>query len=234
MLSDLIRYRRKIFLLRLARRLGGEALLLWLARIFYRLQVEGIENIPAQGACVLAFNHVSNIADALVVLVLRQRRPDLHLFTWRLVGGEVAGLLEAIGLGGSDPQLLFAYHRQGGSTAELLRARQVLLQGGAVALSPEGEPTWDGRFQQPLAPGAAWMALRMACPVAPVVSIGGYDVQPLWQLETIRLTGRITIRAGQPVSLCAAPPEVITPQALDAASQQIAEALLALLPPDQR
>lgn len=234
MLARAIRYRRKAFLLRLARRLGGESLLLWLARCFYRLRLEGVENIPAQGACVLAFNHVSNIADALVYLALRTRRPDVHLFTWRLVGNEIAGLLDAFWQPENTPQLLFAYRRQGLSVTELLRARQVLLQGGAVALAPEGEITWDGRLQQPLAPGAAWMALRTACPIVPVVSLGGYDVQPLWQMEKIRLTGRITIRAGQPLQVCETPLEAVSQPALKAASEQLAQAMLALLAFDHR
>lgn len=234
MISRLIRYPRKAFLLGLARRLGGTSLLLWLARCCYRLKVEGVENIPTKGACLLAFNHVSNIADALVYLILRTQRPDLYLFTWRLVQDEISGLIEAAGLNTAGPQLLFAHKRQGLSVAELLRARQILLQGGAVALAPEGEPTWDGRLQYPLAPGAAWMALRTACPVIPVISIGGYDIQPLWQTEKIRLTGRISIRIGQPFNLYEEPLENVSSEEIDLASKQIWEALANLLPDDKR
>jgi 1-acyl-sn-glycerol-3-phosphate acyltransferase len=234
MIATLIHYRRRVFLLRLARRLGGAKLLLGLARRFYRLQVEGIEHVPPQGACLLTFNHVAHITDALVYLVLRQRRPDVHLLTWRLVQDEIAGLMAAAALDENGPQLLFAHKRQGLSVADLLRARQVLLNGGAVALAPEGEPTWDGRLQRPLAPGAAWMALRTACPVTPIVSIGGYDIQPVWQPETIRLTGRVTIRVGQPFTLCDAPLDSVEQAALDEASQRIWDALAALLPDDKR
>ena len=234
MIADLLRYPRKVYLLNLARRLGGAPLLLWLARCCYRLKVEGIENIPTNGACLLAFNHVSNIADALVYLVLRMQRPDLYLFTWRLVQDEISGLIEAAGLNTAGPQLLFTHKRKGLSVAELLRARQILLQGGAVALAPEGEPTWDGRLQYPLAPGAAWMALRTACPVIPVVSIGGYDIQPLWQTEKIRLTGRILIRIGQPFNLCEEPLESVSPEEIDLASNQIWRALADILPDGKR
>jgi len=234
MISSLIRYPRKAFLLRISRRLGGAPHLLMLARWFYKLKVEGVENIPPQGSCLLAFNHVSLVADALVYLVLHQRRPDLHLLTWRLVQDEVAGIFGVLGLHEKAPHLLSVYKRAGLSVTELLRARQVLLDGGAVALAPEGEPTWDGRLQHPLAPGAAWMALRTACPVVPVVSIGGYDIQPLWQTEKIRLTGRIKIRVGQPFCLCEAPLDNVEQGVLDQASQRIWDALAALLPDDKR
>ncbi len=230
MLSKQILYSRKASLLRLARKMGGEAWLLRLARAFYHLRLDGLDHLPQQGGCLIPFNHVALYVDALVYLVIRSRRPDVHLFTWRLAQGEVTGLLEAaFGTPAQGPALLFAHKRQGQSAADLLRARQVLLQGGAVALAPEGEPSWDGRLQHPLAPGAAWLALRTACLVAPVVSLGGYDIQPVWQVEKIRLTGRVTIRGGQPFRLCAAPLDAVAPAQLGDASQRIWQALAALL-----
>ena len=57
-----------------------------------------------------------------------------------------------------------------------MQARGVLQQGGAIMITAEGEWTWDGRLQDPLAPGASWLALRTGAPVVPVVSAGGYDV----------------------------------------------------------
>jgi 1-acyl-sn-glycerol-3-phosphate acyltransferase len=216
-------------LLSLAKRLGGERLAWNLARTFYRLQVKGDGSIPARGGCLVAFNHVSDYADGLVYLVIHRRRPDVYLFTWSLARENFSGLLEALGLPGSGERLLTTDMRRSLSVNELLRARQVLLDGGCVAIAPEGETTWDGRLQSPLAPGAAWLALHTAVPIIPIISRGGYDVQPLWQREKIRLTGKIRIRAGRPLVLCEQPLERVGDAQLQAASQRLWQVLTELL-----
>jgi len=101
------------------------------------------------------------------------------------------------------------------------------------ALAAEGELTWDGRLQHPLMPGTAWLALRCGAPVVPVVSIGGYDLQPRWDMERLRLTGRLIIRAGPPLTLGDAPMARIPDAALADANQRVWEAMAALLPPGQ-
>ena len=220
---------RQELLLGLAKSLGGERLMLSLARIFYRLHVEEDASIPAGGGCLVAFNHVSDIADGLVYLVIHRRRPDVCLFTWRLSSYEISGLLEALGLSESGKRLLFTDKRRILSVNELLRARQILLDGGCVAIAPEGEDTWDGRLQSPLAQGAAWLALHTAVPIIPIISKGGYDVQPLWQREKIRMTGRICIRVGEPLVLCEQPLERVTEAQLQTSSQHLWQVLAELL-----
>jgi 1-acyl-sn-glycerol-3-phosphate acyltransferase len=84
-------------------------------------------------------------------------------------------------------------------------------------------------LQSPLAPGAAWLALHTAVPIIPIVSRGGYDVQPLWQREKIRLTGRIRIRVGQPLVLCEQRLERVNDAQLQAASQRLWQVLSELL-----
>jgi 1-acyl-sn-glycerol-3-phosphate acyltransferase len=218
-------------LLSLLKRLGGARLRLGLgwARIFYRLQIQGDASIPVKGGCLVAFNHVSDIADTMVYLVIHYHRPDVYLFSWSLNVGIISGLLEALGLPESSERLLVTDMRRTLNVNELLRARQVLLDGGCVAIAPEGETTWDGRLQSPLAPGAAWLALHTAVPIIPIVSRGGYDVQPLWQREKIRLTGRIRIRVGRPFLLCEQPSEKVSDAQLQTASKRLWQVLAELL-----
>jgi 1-acyl-sn-glycerol-3-phosphate acyltransferase len=219
----------RALLLGLAKLLGGERLLLNLARIFYQLQVEEDALIPASGGCLVAFNHVSEITEALVYLVIHRRRPDVFLFSASHTGEIISGLAEALGLAEVSEHLLFTDKRRTPSVNGLLRARQMLLDGGCVAIAPEGDLTWDGRLQSPLAPGAAWLAMHTAVPIIPIVSTGGYDVQPVWQREKIRLTGKICIRAGQPLVLCEHPLERVTEVQLETASQRLWQALADLL-----
>jgi len=228
-------YRKKYqtVLLSLVKRLGDGRLRLRLgldlARIFYRLHIDDNVSIPVKGGCLVTFNHVSDIADALIYLVIRKLRPDVHLFSWSLTSGIISDLMEACGVPLSGAHLLFVDKRFMFSINELLRARQILLDGGCIAIAPEGETTWDGRLQYPLAPGAVWLALHTAVPIIPIVSKGGYDVQPLWQREKIRLTGKISIHGGQPLVLCEQPLERVNDDQLKAANQSLWQALADLL-----
>ena len=206
-----------------------ERLRLGLARLFYQLQVVGGVSIPARGGCLVAFNHVSDIADTMTYLVIQHYRPDVTLFAWSLNQEIISGLLEVINLPGSGERLFVTDKRQTQNVNELLRARQALIQGGCVAIAPEGETTWDGRLQSPLAPGAAWLALHTAVPIVPMVSKGGYDVQPLWRREKPQLTGRIRIRVGQPLVFCEQPQERASEAQRQTASQHLWQALADLL-----
>ena len=224
-----IHNQRRTLLLVLVKRLGGERLVLNLARILYRLQVEDEALIPARGGCLVIFNHVSEITEALVYHVIHRRRPDVCLFSESFPSKIISDLMEVLGQTESSMRLLISDKRLTPSVNGLLRARQVLLDGGCVAIAPEGENTWDGRLQSPLAPGAAWLALHTAVHIVPIISKGGYDVQPLWHREKIRLTGRIRIRVGQPMVLCEHPLERVTESQLETATQRLWQALSNLL-----
>jgi 1-acyl-sn-glycerol-3-phosphate acyltransferase len=213
-----------------AKWLGGERLRLLLARVFYRLKVEGKVSIPPKGGCLVAFNHVSDIADTMVYLVIQHYRPDVYLFAWDLNREVVAGLMNTYEPSGAAERLLLTGLRPAQNTGELLRARQLLLEGGCVAIAPEGETSWDGRLQSPLAPGAAWLALQTASPIIPVVSRGGYDVQPLWRREKIHLTGRISVHLGASIQLCQAPLAHVKEAQLQEAGQSLYQAMADLLP----
>jgi 1-acyl-sn-glycerol-3-phosphate acyltransferase len=216
--------------LRLGRLLGGDRLLFPVTRLLYGLTIEGEAYIPVEGACLFPFNHVSQPADLLVNTLIRQRRSGVYIFGWQGLQGENPLAQFLSGLGEHDPErrLLRAYKAQGLSAGELLRALRILQQGGAIAIAAEGEITWDGRLQHPLAPGTAWLALRTGAPLVPVVSSGGYDVQPRWQMDTVRLTGQIAIRVGQPFTLCETPLARVGERDLQAANEQLWQAMAAL------
>jgi 1-acyl-sn-glycerol-3-phosphate acyltransferase len=219
----------KLLLSGLARKLASEKLRLFLARTFYKLQIEGDSWIPAKGGCLVAFNHVSDTADAIVYSVIQHYRPDVFLFAWELNRDLISGLLRTIGISVSGERLITTNMRRPENVNGVLRARQVLLNGGCVAIAPEGENTWDGRLQSPLAPGTAWLALHTAVPIIPIISKGGYDVQPLWHREKIRLTGRIRIRVGPPLKLCEKPLERVSDEQVQTASQSIWQVLSDLI-----
>jgi 1-acyl-sn-glycerol-3-phosphate acyltransferase len=217
--------------LRLGRRLFGERSLLLAGRIFYRLRIEGEERIPATGACLFAFNHVAQPVDLMVNVLIRSHRPDVYLFGLHGFQGEnpLAQFLGLMGGQDAEAQVLRAYKARGLSAGELLRALRLLQAGAALSIAAEGEFTWDGRLQHPLAPGAAWLALRSGAPIVPVVSSGGYDIQPRWWLNRIRLTGKVAIRVGPPLVLSETPCHRLDDGLLAAANQRLWAAMAALL-----
>lgn len=225
------RGRRAAHLLPSGRWPGRERLLLLAARALVRLKIEGEERIPPQGPCLFPFNHASPPADLLVNLVIRRRRPDVHVFAAQVLAGQnpLAAFLARVGDDDAQARLLRAYKAAGLSGGELVRAYRILRAGGAVAIAAEGELTWDGRLQHPLAPGAAWLALRTGAPVVPVVSIGGYDLRPRWQMDRLHLPGRLAIRVGGPFTLSAHAQERTQNQDVEEASERLWQALARLL-----
>ena len=210
---------------------GGDRAHFALGRLLYHLSIEGDEHIPEDGPCLFSMNHVALVADALVYLTIRRRRPQTRFFGWQTLRGQnpLIRFLRRFGEDEFESRMLRAYKAWGLSGVELLRAFEVVEAGGAVALASEGEITWDGQLQHPLAPGTAWLALRTAAPIVPIVSIGGYDVQPRWWLGKIRLSGRISIRVGQPYHLTERPMTRIRDDVLTAANQRVWQAMHTLV-----
>jgi 1-acyl-sn-glycerol-3-phosphate acyltransferase len=206
-------------------------LFLFGARAFYRLRVRGIENLPEEGACVITFNHVAPIVDGTIGLVVMQRRPDAVPF-----GGHALSVdsplrrLMARFRSSDGTGMLRAYKARGLSAGELLKALTLLDEGRPITLAAEGELTWDGQLQYPLAPGAAWMALRACVPVVAVVSKGGYDIMPRWG-GLPKPTGHLSIRVGRPFYVSDEPAKRVDHEMVAAASQRIYDEMTALLSP---
>ena len=226
-IDAITRMKRQARWLRLGRRLFGERALLLAGRVLYRLWIEGAGHLPETGACLFAFNHVAQVVDLMLNVLIRTRRPDVYLFGLHGFAGEnpLAQFLQLVGGHDAEAHVLRAYKARGLSAGELVRALRLLQDGQAVALAADGEFTWDGRLQHPLAPGAAWLALRSAAPVVPVVSSGGYDIQPRWWMDHMQLTGRVTIRVGRPLLLAKTPIERLDDDVLAAANQRLWEAM---------
>lgn len=106
---------------------------------FRRIEVEGLADVPRQGPIVFVANHTNALVDPLVLVITLPRRLTLTaknvLARGRLLGGLMAGLG------------VVTFHRQDdvGKGAEprqnlrsLQRCRDILRQGGALFIFPEG------------------------------------------------------------------------------------------------
>jgi 1-acyl-sn-glycerol-3-phosphate acyltransferase len=135
-----------------------------ICRLLFRESVEGQENIPIDGAFVLAPVHRSFLDFALVAVVTPRRMRYMgKAELWKYpVGGR---FLEALGA--------FPVHRGGADREALRRAVEVVEGGEPLVLFPEGTRR-SGPVIEHLFEGAAFVAARTAVPVVPV-GIGGSE-----------------------------------------------------------
>lgn len=155
------------------------------ARAIARVQVDGLENIPREGAFILAPNHL-HIADPPVLGAFIPRK--IHFMVkqeaWnsRALGPICRGF-EAFPVARGEADL--------GAYRAALR---ILSRGGVVGIFPEGHRSPDGRLHAGL-PGAVMIARRARVPIVPV-GIHGVGVA----LNQPRPLGRHTIQIaiGQP------------------------------------
>lgn len=165
-----------------------------LARTVYRPDIEGLENVPAEGPVIIAANHRAVLDTAVISLVLP--RPVRFLgkaeyFAGKGVRGRLmARFVDALG---------FVPVERGNAHAGLaaLNAGQNVLNGGGVfAIYPEGTRSLDGRLYRGHT-GVAVLALTTGAPVVPVALFGTEKLMP--RGGRIPRYARVGIRFGPPM-----------------------------------
>jgi len=165
-----------------------------LLKVLFRPWVRGAERIPADGAAILASNHLS-FSDS-IFLPLMLRRPVVFLAKSEYFTGK--------GIKGTLSRWFFKctgqlpIDRSGGKASEaaLHTGLQVLGQGQLLGIYPEGTRSPDGRLFRGRT-GIARMVLEAKVPVFPVAMIDTEKVQPIGRkLPRIR---RIGVVVGEPL-----------------------------------
>jgi 1-acyl-sn-glycerol-3-phosphate acyltransferase len=137
-------------------------------RAYFRLELRGIEHIPADGGIVITPNHQTYADPPLVTIPVR--RPVYYMAWSRLfeipVFGRFIRLLRAFPVDIES--------RDARATREAVR---LLQNGAALMIFPEGERTPDGRIQR-FKPGAFRLAVSVGVPVLPVTIVGGDRAWP--------------------------------------------------------
>lgn len=139
-------------------------------RVCWRMRVDGLRHVPAEGGAILAGNHLS-VADEYFLAAVVPRHiafwAKAEYFGGRLTGPVVRGL-RAIPV-----------HRGGGRAAlsAFDAAVPVLRAGGLVAVYPEGTRSPDGRLYRGRT-GVVRLAAAAGVPIVPVGVRGTDRVQP--------------------------------------------------------
>ncbi|GFZ83971.1 lysophospholipid acyltransferase family protein [Nesterenkonia alkaliphila] len=142
----------------------------------FRPWVKGLDNLPAEGAAILACNHLSFSDSVFIPVVIP--RPVRFLAKndyWK--GRGISGRWNRwfFNATGQIPM-----DRSGGAASQnsLDNGVQSLLDGDLLGIYPEGTRSPDGRLYRGKL-GVAQLALRAQVPVIPMALIGTDKVQPL-------------------------------------------------------
>jgi 1-acyl-sn-glycerol-3-phosphate acyltransferase len=165
----------------------------WL-RLVYRPWAEGLEHIPAQGAAIVASNHLS-FSDSLFMPLVVPRRVTFLAKSDYFTGSGVKGWLTRVFFRGVGQVPI---DRSGGKASEAaIRAGlRVLRRGDLLGIYPEGTRSPDGRLYRGKT-GVARMALEAKVPVIPVAMIDTDKMQPPGRL--IPKVMRPGVRFGKPM-----------------------------------
>jgi 1-acyl-sn-glycerol-3-phosphate acyltransferase len=160
----------------------------------FRPWVRGLENVPKNGAVILASNHLSFIDSVFLPLVMERRISFLAKSDY-FTGKGVKGWFTRFFMMGTGQ---LPIDRSGGkaSEASLNTGLSVLARGEVLGIYPEGTRSPDGRMYRGRT-GVARMILEAHVPVVPVAMIDTEKVMPIGRrLPKVR---RVGVVFGEPL-----------------------------------
>ena len=169
-----------------------KAILTPVLRFFFRLRVEGLENVPADGPAILAGNHLSFIDSFFLPLVLRRRITFVAKAEY-FDDPKTAWFFRAVG------QIPIKRGDGHASARALETAKEVLNYGSLFGIYPEGTRSPDGRLYKGHT-GVARLAADTGAPVIAVAMIGTDEAQPIGKILP-RVFRTIRVRFSEPMYL---------------------------------
>ncbi len=145
-------------------------------RLVWWPKITGREHIPATGPVILASNHLSFI-DSVVIPLAVPRRVRFLAKAEYFEGRGLRGRTVALFFRAIDAVPVRRESRRD-SMASLETALDVLREGHAFGIYPEGTRSRDGRLYRGRT-GVGWLALASRAPVVPVALTGTDRVQPV-------------------------------------------------------
>lgn len=169
LLYRLLAYDAAVFLANAVRPMSGHEAFRMVARhISPRTAVEGLQNIPRKGACILIANHPTGLADGLAVFqAIRDRRRD-HVF---LANADALRVIPE----GEDIIIPVEWVKEKRSLAKtretMVAMRKAIKEEKCIVIFPAGRlarMTWHGLVDQSWERSAAMVAKKYNVPVIPL------------------------------------------------------------------
>ncbi len=189
------------------------------ARVLFRLllhmRITGHQNIPTQGACIIAANHLSWTDVPLVPAFMK--RPAVYMAKEELFYGKMGWLVRLLGA--------FPVKR-GEADRQSLRTADTLLKAGKIIIIfPEGTRSKIHQLAKGHE-GLGMIALRSGAPVIPVAITGSEHA-----LKKFR--PRVTLTFGEPMTL-KPKGNKITREDIEEATSAVMRRIASMLPPEYR
>src|SRR5919197_1406817 len=199
----------------------------WLVRVLFnliaRVEVIGDENVPQEGGCVIATNHLG-IADVPLAfyalnrwdlfVMIGEKWEKVNLFRW------VGKYFNFIFIDRFNPDI-----------KTLRKVISLMEQKKILVIAPEGTRSRTGSLIE-ARQGASYLATKLNCPIIPAGIIGTEDKTILDNLKKLRRSHFI-VTAGQPFTLPPLPKEH-RDEALKQYTDEIMCHIAALLPEKYR
>ncbi|MGW4233027.1 lysophospholipid acyltransferase family protein [Streptomyces sp. NPDC004980] len=165
-----------------------------LLRLVFRPRIEGLENIPDDGAAIVAGNHLS-FSDHFLMPAIIKRRITFLAKAEYFTGPGIKGRLTAAFFH-SAGQIPVDRSGKDAGQAAIREGLGVLSKGELLGIYPEGTRSHDGRLYKGKV-GVAVMAIKAGVPVVPCAMVGTFEIQPPGKV--VPRIRRVTIRFGEPL-----------------------------------
>ena len=159
--------------------------------LFGGVRFEGREHVPKKGGVIITPNHISDADPPTVAIALPRDcwvMAKEEIFSMRIIGPFSRWLHG------------FPVKRYTADRAALKRAEELLKQGEAVVIFPEGKLSPDGKIQ-PLLPGVLLITKSADVSIVPTVVIGTDRIIPYGSTTPRRSGQRTIVRFGPPVTV---------------------------------
>ncbi len=184
----------------------------------FRIQLQGLENLPREGAVMFVANHLSAFDPIIIGSYLP--RPVTYVAKRELVQAPILGWIYR-------KWGVVSVRRDGMDLSAVRALLRVSGAGRLVGMFPEGTRSRDGVLHRPL-PGAAYLAAKTGAPIMPIA---------IWGAERLTLAHRVRegrlpvkIRVGRPFTPVHEGRSIRSSD-LEALGDRLMREIAALLPP---
>lgn len=152
------------------------------------MKVEGFENIPKEGAVIVASNHVSYLDPAVLIASLNRK---IYFITKKEVFKNtfVNFILKKMNA--------FSVNRGNVDMLAFKKAINILREEKVLGIFPEGKRSSNGELQE-LKLGAIKIAMKTGVPILPVGIIGTHKIYPQGIKFPILFKHKIVVKYGAP------------------------------------
>jgi len=159
-----------------------------LLKIFWRMEIIGIENLPESGGLIIASNHVSYLDPAVLVASLNRK---IYIITKKEVFKNtfVSFILKNMNA--------FSVDRENVDILAFKKAINILREEKVLGIFPEGTRSSNGKLQE-LKLGVIKIAMKTGVPILPVGIIGTHKIYPRGIKFPILFKHKIIVKYGAP------------------------------------